>query len=410
MTWGEHKAKLPPGETINSWPSCLNNACWSKDNIIAVGGEDVVVLLVCLHFALPRNNHAHTFQVPKYKRQKAEDASWDQITLRTSQFTDDEYPLQLPLTWKSFSIGEEQSEACVTALDWSPPGLAKHRRCVLAVLTSNHALSLWECTGRLEDSADWKRVLVINHALWAYNEVNDRPVVGETSQEKSERHKLKQRIRTFSWSQSLPSNATTPPGACDTIDQPFLAVSTESGDVYFLKLKSPHDTLSPEIMEWSAVVTQTFFLDASSAKTSLTACLPPTSVGARPFIDQLAWSPWSRDAKGTLSSVIAFTAQEALQCKIVRAHVGPGDTFLELGTTVTHLVDDRVAHSAGAMRWVPKPTSAEELYLVYPCRGILYCLVFHLKKASGIRPTKCQLANAWDELSGESTALLCFQF
>lgn len=280
----------------------------------------------------------------------------------------------------------------------------------MAVLTSNHALSLWECTGRPEDSTNWERVFVVNHTLQAYNQAHDQPLPGESRQDKWERLKFRQRIRTFAWSQAL-STSPTPgqSGACDTISQPFLAISTESGDVYVLALKTPHDILTSNTTEWSAAVIQTYQFHTNSSM-SLAASLPPTSVGPKAFVDQLAWSPWSRDANGTLSSVLAFTAQEALQCKIIRAHVHTNGINLELGTTVPHLVDDKVAQSAGPMRWVPKPTNAEDLYLVYPCRKMIYCLVFHLKKASGIRPTKCQLSNTWDELSGIYPCFSNFQF
>ncbi|GAB7355411.1 hypothetical protein MBLNU459_g5928t1 [Dothideomycetes sp. NU459] len=341
-------------------------------------------------------------QIPKYKRSHADDLIWDKIKLRTSNFTDDEVPLQLPLSWRSSSIGEEQSEISVTALDWSPPGLAKHKRCVLAVLTSNHVLSLWECTGRLEDAADWERVVVVNHALQAYNIANDQSIAQEPQHDKSERLKIKQRIRSFAWSHAPPSEFTADiSGACHTLGHPYLAVSTESGQVHVLRVLSPYDILTPDVTEWTLSVVGCFQSQINPAKKNpLEACMPLTHVSAKEFVSQLAWSPWSKDANGTLSSVLAFVAQEALHCKIIRAHVDTNDIVLELGTTVAHLVDDQIARSAGAMRWLPKPTSADELYLVYPCRKMIYCLVFHLRKASGIRPTKRELGNAWDELSG----------
>jgi len=229
------------------------------------------------------------------------------------------------------------------------------------------------------------------------------PAFAELEQDRLERLKINQRVRTFAWSQSLPPVHTIgQSGACDTIGQPFLAVSTESGNLYIIELQSPHSVFS-DSTTWDATVTHSFPFQTKPSHSTGLSFLPPSSVRQKPLVDQLAWSPWSKDAKGTLSSVLAFTSQEALQCIIIRAATGLSGISLQIGTAVPHLVDDKVARAAGAMCWMPKPTNEEELYLVYPCRKMIYCLVFHLKKASAIRPTRCELENTWDELSGMSS-------
>ena len=77
-------------------------------------------------------------------------------------FTQDEWPERNLLENDGFSIGEEQSYSIVTALAWSPAALAKHRRSALAVLTSNHVLSLWASNSDMAVSSSWERVLIIN--------------------------------------------------------------------------------------------------------------------------------------------------------------------------------------------------------------------------------------------------------
>src|SRR5262249_4305844 len=70
-------------------------------------------------------------------------ALWTRVALPPALFTAAERPQALPLGASSFSLGEETGGALAVAARWSPPGLAAHGRCALAVLTSNLALSLW---------------------------------------------------------------------------------------------------------------------------------------------------------------------------------------------------------------------------------------------------------------------------
>ena len=62
-------------------------------------------------------------------------------------------------------MGEEQSSSTVTWLAWSPPGLAKHKRSVLAILTSNHMVSLWASNSDMTVPESWERVSIVNHAV-----------------------------------------------------------------------------------------------------------------------------------------------------------------------------------------------------------------------------------------------------
>ena len=66
-----------------------------------------------------------------------------------------------PQNRDDFSIGAELSESHIVGLSWSPPGLAKHRRCMLAVLTSNLILSFYQSIGQ----GKWVRVAIVNDSL-----------------------------------------------------------------------------------------------------------------------------------------------------------------------------------------------------------------------------------------------------
>jgi Transcription factor IIIC subunit delta N-term len=77
----------------------------------------------------------------------------------------------------------------VVGLAWSPPGIGPHKRSVLAVLTSNHVLSLWESNGTV---GEWKRVIVVNHSLGDY--------FGWVNEASQDINRARRRIRAFAWS------------------------------------------------------------------------------------------------------------------------------------------------------------------------------------------------------------------
>ena len=94
-------------------PSSQDCLAWSQDGELAVAAGEEVYLLI------PKEGSSET---------------WTQLRITVSYFITQEWPWQVPASFKNMSIGEEQARATVTALAWSPPGLAKHRRSILAVL------------------------------------------------------------------------------------------------------------------------------------------------------------------------------------------------------------------------------------------------------------------------------------
>lgn len=343
-------------------------------------------------------------QVPRLRSAKGDDKEWDNFNIRINMFTDEEVPLMLPLSWKNMSVGEEQSEAFCASLAWSPPGLGKHRRCVLAVLTANHVLSIWDCVGKPDVASDWERVCIVNYALQEHTVLDS---FEGTEQEILETRTAKQRIRSFAWSPApLSSSAPDMSGASAPLSRPYLAVSNDVGDVMIIKVTPPYDLLAPEDREWRTSIVHTFTAAPHAGKFApIVSCLPSGLQRRNMFVDQLAWSPWSRDATGSLSSVLATTIQSSLQCRIIRLEVTANDTIVGLGPALPRIVDESVAVPTGQMQWMNKLSSDGEMYLIYPCRKTLYCLVFHLRRASGIRVTKQPLDNAWDELSGMSNVV-----
>ncbi|THY18183.1 hypothetical protein D6D00_08212 [Aureobasidium pullulans] len=382
MVWDKFN-RSNGGVTIDFYPNTLDNIFWSKEGIVAVGGSD---------------------HVPRLKAIASDERRWDKINLKTNFFTIEEIQLQLPLTWKNFSVGEEMSEAYIHALDWSPPGLGKHKRSVLAVLTSNHILSIWECVGKPEIATDWVRSCVINHALQAHYKDMDKRDPEESEHDHFERLRAKQRIRAFTWSPSPPDPSLSGASGDCTARSPYLAVSNDRGEVLIIRLQTPYDVLEPETSHWTLSVAETFSVDVSETKQSpLSACMPVTFKWRSPFVDQLAWSPWALDSSNTLTSILAFTLQSSLQCTSVK--LNELGTHTDVVTTSSALLLGEISdtQATGCMKWASKLNGTKEAFLVYPTRKSFYCLQAQPGLSLDIQISAQEINTPWDEIAG-----LCF--
>ncbi|EGD97716.1 hypothetical protein TESG_05117 [Trichophyton tonsurans CBS 112818] len=204
---------------LRSYPSCDNCLSWSADGEIAVASGEIVYVLS------PKPNREEKQQ--DQAAQRSSGAQWDISKLKTSAFTLDELPLLLPEPGATFSIGEEQSMSHAIAVAWSAPRLAAYGKCMLAVLTSNLALSLWQA---VDGASKWNRALVVNHALRKYFKTlagDNGPLL-----------RRKQRIRAFSWNYFAP-NKFNDPDSCHSSGINFLVVSNDTNDIVILRVTAP---------------------------------------------------------------------------------------------------------------------------------------------------------------------------
>ena len=114
------------------------------------------------------------------------------------------------------SIGEEQSDSTVTAITWSPPGLSRHQRPALAVLTTNHLLSLWASASDIEDHSTWRRVLIFNDFNLTV-----------------------QRICCMAWAPSLPSSKLGVGCRQRKCGVQILAIALDDGRMRFFRVSGP---------------------------------------------------------------------------------------------------------------------------------------------------------------------------
>lgn len=231
---------------LNLFPSCYNCLSWSDDGELAVADGDSVHLQVCLllFFAIihpPFRFSSLIIQLiadsklpqwkPKYVHplfEKEKSMPWTSAKVRTNIFTNQEWKVVWPSGRDEFSIGAEQSLSTVTALSWSHQGLGLHRRCVLAVLTSNLLLSLYEADGHRRA---WSRVCIINDALEDYFRT--------ASKHKSKTTIRKVRIRAFDWCPPLRNDSQSVDD--DRADvrwgEQLLTITTDDNDVVLVRVK-----------------------------------------------------------------------------------------------------------------------------------------------------------------------------
>ncbi|KAJ5379689.1 uncharacterized protein N7496_002117 [Penicillium cataractarum] len=128
-------------------PSCFESLSWSADGDLAVAAGEYVQILT------PKKLDTDS-SGPKNQDE------WNITRIRVNLFTVAEWQFIQPQNRDDFSLAAEQSTGTVVGVAWSPPGLGRFRRSVLAVLTSNLLLSLWEPVGI---QGQWTRVAIVNH-------------------------------------------------------------------------------------------------------------------------------------------------------------------------------------------------------------------------------------------------------
>ena len=238
-----------PTAHIPVQPLCQDCLAWSQDGELAVAaGEEVYLLL------------------PQY----GSPDPWTHLSITISRFAFDEWLWQEPASFQEMSIGEEQSRATVTALAWSPPGLAKHGRSVLAVLTSNLILSLWASNSDPTDPGSWERVSVVNRILLSGS-------------------RLQQRIRSMAWAPTNPQHIDRlTPSSGKKWGIPLLAVADDSSGLYFLKVSSPYNGQS---LEWNIEVLHREVVAVSQSPSDRPSLLN-LAMNANHFIDRIEFGRW----------------------------------------------------------------------------------------------------------------------
>ncbi|KAI9684353.1 MAG: hypothetical protein M1829_002163 [Trizodia sp. TS-e1964] len=286
-------------------PTTIGCVSWSRDGELAIADSESFNILI------PRLQLS-----AKPSKDSPDSLQWDTIRVNTT-------PLQTATTqangppWHVFSIGEEQPSCTISALAWSPPGIAKYRRSVLAVLTTNHFLTLYESTSNPRSLSSWKSALVINIPLRSYFE-HLKETTTENFIAQLDLLKLRSRIRSFSWSQ--PSVSASIWGTC------FIALANDANEVVFAHISSSHEGAPNPGGIWKAKILG--HVRVSPLRLSLPGPSLVKSKHEMPlcrYIRNMSWSPW---VSGPNSSEVAFLSC-VLQNHIIHVKVAKNTTLAE---------------------------------------------------------------------------------
>ncbi|KAI9737552.1 MAG: hypothetical protein M1834_009707 [Cirrosporium novae-zelandiae] len=291
-------------------------------------GEDVRILIPKYMKADPRN--------PSHGPRKGARGQYDAVQFQINIFSMEEWSPQEPMPIQDSSIGEEQTLSTVTALAWSPPGLAKNRRSLLALLTSNLVLSIWECTSSPVESTNWKRVLVINHTIENYFQALINDATEDTGTLDPMRRR-KRRIRSFSWSQAWhPAQTVNDSKIADNPSWgiPILAIANDDNDIILVRLRRPYRPFQSPRTQWKAEVLEHFSVDGTSGwqdNPSAYSILGQFMQRKR-FVQHLTWSGWSSilptdNSKPTQSTAfLVYLVGSTLQLCRVTIATGQADS------------------------------------------------------------------------------------
>ncbi|KAF3050970.1 hypothetical protein E8E11_010543 [Didymella keratinophila] len=361
---------------LRCWPSCVDALDWSQDNIIALASDERVELLFPNTVSYERDN-----DVPQ----------WQHVPLQVPWFSNDELPLKNPAPLANYSIGEEISPSVPIAISWSPPGLAKHRRCALAVLTSNLVLSIWSAEGALHEEPSWNRRLLVNSALTDYFSKTMTTTVGSISSSTEEQLRLRSRIRAFSWAPSLPPRSYSI-GTRLSYDPQYLAVTTDDNHVVFLAVESPTSSLGSS-QAWKADVLNHTFLAPAAVTTTTGSDLLEDIAQQQRFIPHVAWSPWVRH-DDHCQSVVVYATNKDVRARRITYKIGE----ISLGDEITYPELD--LRYSGPMSWCPQPDSSGQLTLsLFTSSGLVY-LSISPENASIVDRISHDLDGRWDQVSG----------
>lgn len=294
---------------------------------------------------------------PLFEKEKS--TPWTSTKIRTNVFTHREWEMTWPSNRDDFSIGAEQSLSSVVALAWSPQGLGKHRRCVLAVLTSNLVLSLYEADGQRRT---WSRVAIVNDAVEAYFRVAVKKKKKKGKEEEEEAGNLlrKGRVRAFAWCSPLKSSEE------DGWGEQVLAVATDDSDVVLVHVRRD-GVASVDRSVYSFQVISHLALDKHAKHYPMT---PGPSLWAEALeqkarILHVACGPWKRTASSTdgFGAMIAAVYGSRLQLVNIQASIVAAEDGGDNAVTaqMSHTPDEWLSGSnnldrvnfTGPLRWIP---------------------------------------------------------
>ncbi|KAF2743912.1 hypothetical protein M011DRAFT_471037 [Sporormia fimetaria CBS 119925] len=358
--------------TLKCWPSCTQAIDWSDDGIIALASHEHVELI---------------FPNIQAQESNSEIPHWRHFSIQTPWFTREELEFLEPSVNKIYSIGEEISDSTTVALAWSPPGLGKHRRCALAVLTSNLVLSIWDSEGKPQDAKGWERRLIINDALESYFNAPENRTESFVASNHTDTLRLRRRIRHFTWAPDPPAQSTI--GTRVSLARQFMAVSNDDNEIIVLAVDSPSTGSSDK---WSVEVLGHFSVLQENEQVILKTHSFDDMMAQQRHAPYVAWSPWNESQEG-LRSVLAYATNNDVRLQCV-TYV---DGAVHFGAALRY--GGPQVRLAGPLTWSPRVDGPLRTLAVFVTHKVILLTVSALD-ASNTQPKVHNLDGRWDTISG----------
>ena len=262
-------------------------------------------------------------RIEKTNRPADEDPDpWLHVHFRVNRFTENEWGTVEVLSIADFSLGEEQSECLEVALAWSPSGPGTFSRCLLAVLTSNLLLSMWDPGEDPSLLESWNRLIVINEAIGEYFE--DRPY-DETSEAYPEGvWARRKRLRAFAWAPVSTVPEMVMPW---TLDSGVLAVANDFSEIIFVLVENRFDVNSNTPSVEIHILGHYAFKHPTNSRQSY---LYQTTK------NEISWGGWSMK-DGKLISSLTYCVNEEHGKLFVQAERSPSEVIGDASTVSSHM-------------------------------------------------------------------------
>ncbi|KZF25041.1 hypothetical protein L228DRAFT_258517 [Xylona heveae TC161] len=299
-------------------PTDVDSVDWSKDGELAIAAGEYIQLLLprygsgTIGQTRPDPSRRETATTRPHETREGSDAQWDSLIFRANLFSEDEIPARAPAPFKVFSIGEEQGIGAVSTLKWSSPGIGLHRRPVLAVLTTNHLLSIWDGAARSRKAEHFNRVMILNDAVLGHFDQGQNG--HDVPRELHNLNKLRRRIMSFAWSKPcfLKKNGEINAlGA--TWGTSLFAVANDNNEMVILRIIPPSSRCTGG--QWSTEALGDVRAQTLKEEESEFSLLKAAMI-SRSIISQIAWSPWVISLK-TEDAILAYICGNTLRLRKV---------------------------------------------------------------------------------------------
>lgn len=309
-------------------------------------------------------------------------------------FTNEERPQLDCAPFEIYSIGEEISTSFPVSLAWSPPGLARHRRCALGVLTSNLVLSIWEPDGDPQRESAWSRVTLVNDTLREYFSTHETGIRSYITSGLEDVIRLRQRVRAFAWAPGF-FRCTQGVGIVGTNGDwlpHILALSNDDNQIVILTMHSPTSKLEVD-GSWSPEVVAYFSIAASHEEVDVDSFTFDDIMNQQRHASHVSWSPWVITETGLLS-VLAYATNEDIRLRQMSYFGGK----IKFGSeTICPNVELRFS---GPMTWSAEVGVDGLLLLSYFTTQEVVFLTISPKDNSILNRKTHHLDGRWDRISG----------